>query len=269
MTTTLNNDLIVRELTEQGVLRLTLNDNNRRNALSEAMLDGLAQEFNSSTSDPSIRVIVLAANGPAFCAGHNLKEMTAAREAADGGKDYFVMLMTKCAAVMQSIVNCPKPVIAEIAGVATAAGCQLVASCDLAYASDTAKFGTPGVNIGLFCSTPMVALSRNVSNKQAMEMLLSGDLIMAQRAVEIGLINSVTDSSNLTAHTMAIAEKIAGKSTMTVAKGKRAFYAQKEMELEDAYEYACQVMADNMLKQDAEEGIQAFIDKRRPDWIDE
>ena len=268
MTTLSNNDILISELTEQGVLRLTLNDNARRNALSEAMLDRLAQEMGTAASDSKVRVVVLAANGPAFCAGHDLKEMTAAREATDGGREYFAMLMNKCAGVMQGIVNNPKPVIAEVAGVATAAGCQLVASCDLAYAADTAKFGTPGVNIGLFCSTPMVALSRNVSNKSAMEMLLLGELVTPEHASKIGLINSVIDSATLSHHTMNMAEKIASKSSMTTSTGKHAFYAQKEMNLEQAYEYASQVMVDNMLKQDAEEGIKAFIEKRQPAWAD-
>ncbi len=268
MTDTSSPDIVLRELTEQGVLRLTLNDNGRRNALSEAMLDRLAQEMNETAVDEKVRTIVVAANGPAFCAGHDLKEMTAARKMADHGRDYFAMLMGKCASLMQSIVNSPKPVIAEVAGVATAAGCQLVASCDLAYAADTARFGTPGVNIGLFCSTPMVALSRNVSNKMAMEMLLCGDLIDSQRAADIGLVNQVINGSDLSEHTMKLAEKIAGKSTMTIAIGKQAFYEQRQMSLEQAYEYASRVMVDNMLKYDAEEGIQAFIEKRQAKWSD-
>jgi len=268
MPETQNSEIILQELTEAGVLRLILNDNNRRNALSEAMLDRLGEIMTSSASDPSIRVIVLAANGPAFCAGHDLKEMTAGRAADDDGKKYFTFVMQTCAAMMQSIVNNPKPVIAEVAGVATAAGCQLVASCDLAYAADTAKFGTPGVHIGLFCSTPMVALSRNVSNKHAMEMLLTGDMVSADRAAEIGLINQVTNSDSLTETTMAIAEKIASKSSMTLATGKKAFYAQRDLNLSDAYEYASKIMVDNMLKHDAEEGIQAFIEKRNAQWLD-
>jgi enoyl-CoA hydratase/carnithine racemase len=261
-------DILTREISETGVLRLTLNDNRRRNALSETMLDRLADEMTTSALDASIRVVVIAANGPAFCAGHDLKEMTAARQEADDGKAYFSMLMNKCAAVMQSIVNNPKPVIAEVTGVATAAGCQLVASCDLAYAADTSKFGTPGVNIGLFCSTPMVALSRNVSNKAAMEMLLSGDLISPQHAADTGLINSVIKSEALTDHVTSLANKIASKSSMTVATGKHAYYVQKDMTLEQAYEYAAQVMVDNLLKKDSEEGIQAFLEKRPADWVD-
>ena len=263
-----NNEVIIQELTESGVLRLTLNDNSRRNALSEDMLESLGEIMHSSATDASIRVIILAANGPAFCAGHDLKEMTAGRDTADGGREYFTKVMETCSAMMQSIVNNPKPVIAEVAGIATAAGCQLVASCDLAYAADSAKFSTPGVHIGLFCSTPMVALSRNVSNKNAIEMLLTGDMVSPARAVEIGLINHVTSVDNLSDFTMEIAEKIASKSSMTVAIGKKAFYEQGELSLEDAYAYTSKVMVDNLLKHDAEEGIQAFVDKRNAHWLD-
>lgn len=268
MSDTDNTEIVLEELTESGILRLTLNDNSRRNALSEAMLKRLSEIMISSATDSNIRVIVIAANGPAFCAGHDLKEMTAARNADDNGKAYFTHIMQTCAAMMQSIVNNPKPVIAEVAGVATAAGCQLVASCDLAYAADTAKFGTPGVHIGLFCSTPMVALSRNVSNKHAMEMLLTGDMTSAKRAAEIGLINKVIDADLLTETTMQIAEKVASKSSMTVAIGKKAFYVQNDLNLNDAYAYASQIMVDNMLTHDAEEGIQAFIEKRKAQWLD-
>ena len=268
MSETENTEIVLQELTESGVLRLTLNDNGRRNALSEAMLGRLGEIMRSSASDSSVRVIVLAANGPAFCAGHDLKEMTAGRDTADGGREYFTKVMETCSGVMQSIVNNPKPVIAEVAGIATAAGCQLVASCDLAYAAETAKFSTPGVHIGLFCSTPMVALSRNVSNKHAMEMLLTGDMVSPARAVEIGLINQVTAADSLSNITMEIAEKITSKSSMTLATGKKAFYEQRELNLEDAYAYASQVMVNNMLKHDAEEGIQAFIEKRSAIWLD-
>lgn len=260
------NDLLLSELNNAGVLRLTLNDVKRRNALSEAMLEQLGTRFAEASADPNVRVIVLAANGPAFCAGHNLKEMTAGRDDADAGKAYFSKIMTLCSGVMQSIVHCPKPVIAEVAGIATAAGCQLVASCDLAIAADTAQFSTPGVHIGLFCSTPMVALSRNVANKHAMEMLLTGDMTSASRAAEIGLINHAVSANALRETTMAMAHKIASKSSMTLATGKRAFYAQREMTLSAAYEYASQVMVDNMLARDAVEGISAFIEKRPAKW---
>ncbi|SEL03918.1 Enoyl-CoA hydratase/carnithine racemase [Roseovarius nanhaiticus] len=260
--------ILLSDLSDDGLLRLTLNDVKRRNALSEAMLAALAKAFADAGSNPSVRVIVLAANGPAFCAGHDLKEMTAGRSDPDGGKAYFAKVMALCSGVMQGIVNCPKPVIAEVAGVATAAGCQLVASCDLAIAAETAQFSTPGVHIGLFCSTPMVALSRNVSNKHAMEMLLTGDMTPADRAAEIGLINRVVSEGALKNTTTELARKIASKSSMTLATGKRAFYAQRELPLAEAYDQASQVMVDNMLARDAEEGINAFIEKRAPQWQD-
>lgn len=260
--------ILLSDLSDDGILRLTLNDVKRRNALSEAMLDALGTAFAEAGRNPSVRVIVLAANGPAFCAGHDLKEMTAGRSGPDGGKAYFTEVMAMCSGVMQGIVNCPKPVIAEVTGIATAAGCQLVASCDLAIAAETAQFSTPGVHIGLFCSTPMVALSRNVSNKHAMEMLLTGDMTPANRAAEIGLVNRVVSEASLHEATTEMARKIASKSSMTLATGKRAFFAQREMPLADAYDYASQVMVDNMLARDAEEGIGAFIEKRTPQWQD-
>jgi enoyl-CoA hydratase/carnithine racemase len=261
-------DILLREMDDDGVLRLTLNDSVRRNALSEAMLGQLGAAFAKAAADPCVRVIVLAANGPAFCAGHDLKEMTAGRAVPDGGKAYFSKIMTLCSGLMQAIVNCPKPVIAEVTGIATAAGCQLVASCDLAIAADTARFSTPGVHIGLFCSTPMVALSRNVANKHAMEMLLTGDMIPASRAAEIGLVNHVVAPEAVREATMEMARKLASKSTMTLATGKRAFYAQREMTLGQAYDYASDVMVENMLARDAKEGIGAFIEKRIPQWQD-
>jgi enoyl-CoA hydratase/carnithine racemase len=261
-------DILLHDLDANGILRLTLNDMGRRNALSKAMLTELQAAFANAGSDPAVRVIVLAAVGPAFCAGHDLKEMTAGRAGDDGGKAYFAHVMSMCASVMQGIVNCPKPVIAEVTGVATAAGCQLVASCDLAIAADTAQFSTPGVHIGLFCSTPMVALSRNVADKHAMEMLLTGDMTSAARAAEIGLVNRAVAPDALQDTTMEMARKIASKSSMTLATGKRAYYAQREMDLADAYDYASGVMVDNMLAQDAQEGIGAFIEKRAPRWQD-
>lgn len=261
-------DILLRDLSQDGILRLTLNDVARRNALSESMLSALGAAVDSAGDDPAVRVIVLAANGPAFCAGHDLKEMTAGRDAPDGGRAYFAKVMTQCSGVMQKIVTCPKPVIAEVTGVATAAGCQLVASCDLAVAADSARFSTPGVHIGLFCSTPMVALSRNVSNKHAMEMLLTGDMTPAGRAAEIGLVNHAVPEDALQEATLEMARKIASKSSMTLATGKRAFYAQREMPLAEAYDYASRVMVENMLAEDAEEGIGAFIEKRAPQWRD-
>ena len=258
--------ILLRDLDDDGILRLTLNDSGRRNALSEAMLGQLGAAFAEASGDPSVRVIVLAANGPAFCSGHDLKEITAGRAGPDCGKAYFTKIMALCSGVMQAIVNCPKPVIAEVTGIATAAGCQLVASCDLAIAAETAKFSTPGVNIGLFCSTPMVALSRNVANKHAMEMLLTGDMTSASRAAEIGLVNRVVAPEAVREATMEMARKLASKSSMTLATGKRAFYAQREMTLSEAYDYASEVMVENMLARDAKEGIDAFIEKRAPQW---
>lgn len=261
-------DILLHDLDADGILRLTLNDPARRNALSEAMLTGLGKAFTHAGENAAIRVIILAANGPAFCAGHDLKGMTAGRSGPDRGRAYFARILEQCSAMMQGIVTCPKPVIAEVTGVATAAGCQLVASCDLAIASETATFSTPGVHIGLFCSTPMVALSRNVANKHAMEMLLTGDMMPADRAAEIGLVNRVVTAGDLREATMQMARKIAAKSSMTLATGKRAFYAQRDMPLSDAYALATQVMVDNMPARDAEEGISAFIEKRAPTWED-
>ena len=252
-----------------GVLLLVLNDPDRRNVLSEVMLNALYDAFDNATTDPTVSVIILSATGSVFCAGHDLSEMTAARQHADKGRAYFEDILTLCSKVMQKIVQCPKPVIAEVDGVATAAGCQLVASCDLAIASDTAQFCTPGVHIGLFCSTPMVALSRNLANKHAMEMLLTGDMVSASRAADMGLVNNVVPSTQLRAASTALAGKIAAKPSLTVATGKRAFYQQKEMDLAAAYNYASKIMVDNMMARDAEEGISAFIEKRAPDWFDE
>lgn len=261
-------DILLRDLDGDGILRLTLNDVGRRNALSEAMLAELGAAFAEAGGNASVRVVILAANGPAFCAGHDLKEMTAGRAGPDRGKAYFTKVMALCSGVMQAIVNCPKPVIAEVTGIATAAGSQLVASCDLAIAAETAQFSTPGVHIGLFCSTPMVALTRNVAGKHAMEMLLTGDMIPACRAAEIGLVNRVVAHEMLQGATMEMARKIASKSSMTLATGKCAYYAQREMSLSDAYTYASGVMVENMLARDAEEGISAFIQKRAPEWQD-
>ena len=253
-----------------GVLRLTLNDPETRNSLSEAMLTALAGTLVAARDNPAVRVIVLAGNGPVFCSGHNLKEMTAARTApensGDRGRAYFSRVLKSCSAVMQSIPAHPKPVIAEVAGTATAAGCQLVASCDLAIGADTAQFATPGVNIGLFCSTPMVALSRAVQPKHAMEMLLTGDLINADRACEVGLINQAVPEAELQTTVEGLAGKIAAKSRRTLQIGKQAYYKQRELPLADAYAYCSDVMVGNMLTDDAQEGIDAFINKRQPQW---
>ena len=267
-----NDTLVLADIGDYGILRLTLNAPESRNALSEAMMSALSTALADAAAYQAVRVIVIAANGPVFCAGHHLKEMTAAREdpanADDRGRAYFTRVMAQCSALMSSILAHPKPVIAEVAGTATAAGCQLVATCDLAFAAESAGFATPGVHIGLFCSTPMVALSRNVARKHAMEMLLTGDPCPAPRAAEIGLINRAVPDEDLTAEVMEAARKIAGKSTATVAFGKPAFYRQAELPLGEAYDYAAAVMVDNMLARDAEEGISAFIEKRPPRWTD-
>lgn len=252
----------------QGILRLTLNDPPSRNSLSEAMMAALAIALDEAKRDAETRVIVIAAEGPAFCAGHNLKEITERRSAEDHGKAYFTKLMAHCAALMQEIVHHPRPVIAEVAAVASAAGCQLVASCDLAIASDTARFATPGVNIGLFCSTPMIALSRNVARKHAMEMLLTGEMISAEEALRIGLVNRVVPTQLLRSSVDDLARTIASKSVAITKIGKEAFYRQIDMPLADAYDYAARVMVENLLLDDAKEGIGAFIDKRPPDWQD-
>jgi enoyl-CoA hydratase/carnithine racemase len=261
-------DILLSETNGNGILRLTLNDVSRRNALSEAMLTPLGAAFAGAATDAAVRVMVLAANGTAFCAGHDLKEMTAGRAGPDHGRAYFAQVMALCSGVLQAITACPKPVIAEVTGIATAAGCQLVASCDLAVAADTAQFSTPGVHIGLFCSTPMVALSRNVASKHAVKMLLTGDMITAIRAAEIGLINRVAAHDTLSVVTKDLARKIASKSGLTLATGKRAFYEQREMALAQAYDYASNVIVENMLAHGAEEGICAFIAKRAPKWQD-
>ncbi len=253
---------------DNGILRLTLDDNENKNSLSEMMMRKLIELFCEASLDSSIRVIIIAATGNVFCSGHNLKEITSARKNEDLGKSYFINLFNLCSSLMQLIVNSPKPVIAEVDGVATAAGCQLVASCDLAISSESSKFATPGVNLGLFCSTPMVALSRNISKKNAMKMLLTGDMISANEAKNISLINDYVSEDKLTETVMNLAKKIAQKSSMTVKTGKEAFYKQFEMNLSDAYKYTSRVMAENTLKDDAKEGIDSFLEKRDPKWSD-
>ncbi len=263
-----NSKLIIKEKSDEGVLRLVMNNLDQKNALSQSMMSILIDEIKTTSLDQSIKVIVIAANGNVFSSGHDLKEITAARDKEDSGVAFFENLFDFCSSLMQLIVNTPQPVIAEVDGIATAAGCQLVASCDLAIASDESKFATPGVNIGLFCSTPMVALSRNVNKKNAMEMLLTGDFINAERAKEIGLINNYVPKDKLTSEVIKLAEKITSKSSMTVSIGKKAFYAQAEMNLSEAYKYTSEVMKDNLSKHDAKEGINAFLEKRSPDWKD-
>jgi enoyl-CoA hydratase/carnithine racemase len=247
---------------------LTLNRPDARNSLSEALIAALTQTLREIADDKGVRVVVLTANGPAFSGGHDMKEMTARRGDADRGRAYFKQLMDACSAMMQAIVHLPKPVIAAVQGPASAAGCQLVASCDLAIASRAARFATPGVNIGLFCSTPMVALSRNLSRKHAMEMLLTGELISAEDAQRIGLVNRVVEAGTERDEAVRLARQIASKSALTVKIGKEAFYRQIEMSLADAYRYASDVMVENMLARDAEEGIGAFVEKRTPTWED-
>ncbi len=249
-----------------AVLRLTLNRAQARNALSQGLMAALQDALDAAAADKSVRVVVIAADGPAFSSGHDLKEMTAHRADADKGKAFFAALFAQCSKLMQAIVRHPKPVIAQVQGIATAAGCQLVASCDLAVASAAARFATPGVNIGLFCSTPMVALSRNVGRKHAMEMLLTGEMIAAEEARRIGLINRVVAPEALIAETDKLAALIATKPHGTLKIGKEAFYRQLEMGLADAYDYASQVMTQNMLAAEAAEGIGAFIEKREPKW---
>jgi enoyl-CoA hydratase/carnithine racemase len=247
---------------------LTLNRPAARNSLSEAMIAELHAALDEIGDDKSVRGVVIAANGPAFSAGHDMKELTARRSDPDRGRAYFSQVMNACSAMMQAIVHLPKPVVASVQGIATAAGCQLVASCDLAVASEQASFATPGVDIGLFCSTPMVALSRNVPRKQAMEMLLTGEPVPAEQARAIGLINHVVPAGTEREAAIALAQKVALKSAYTVKLGKEAFYRQLEMNLADAYRYAAEVMTENMMARDAEEGIGAFIEKREPKWQD-
>ena len=259
-------NILIIEKNSNGVLKLILNDDQNKNSLSELMIMKLISAIDKATTDEGVRVIIIASLGNVFCSGHNLKEITNARKFDDEGKIYFKNLFNSCSSLMQMIVNCPKPVIAEINGIATAAGCQLVASCDLAFASDKSKFATPGVNIGLFCSTPMVALSRNVNKKDAMKMLLTGDMINADEAKRISLINDFYLEKDLNESVMLLAKKIASKPTMTLKNGKQAFYQQYEMHLEDAYDYTSRLMANNALNEDAKEGIASFLEKRNPSW---
>jgi len=259
---------LVLRTTNDAIAILALNRPDARNSLSAAMIVALGEAFDAIGRDRAIRAVVLAANGPAFSAGHDLKELAQRRSDPDRGRAFFMQVMTACSEMMQQIVRLPQPVIAAVHATATAAGCQLVASCDLAVASVAARFATPGVNIGLFCSTPMVALSRNVARKHAMEMLLTGDLISAEEAARIGLVNRVVAPGSEREEALALARKIAAKSTHVVNIGKEAFYRQAELDLAAAYAYASNVMVENMLARDAEEGIAAFVEKRPPVWED-
>ncbi|KJE35259.1 enoyl-CoA hydratase [Thalassospira sp. HJ] len=252
---------LVTRTDHDGVATLTMNNPKRRNALSGAMMAALQDAFDRIANESNVRCVILAAEGPVFCAGHDLKEMSGITEC-----DQHASLFNQCSDLMMTIVSLPQPVIARVRGMATAAGCQLVASCDLAVAADTAKFATPGVNIGLFCSTPMVALSRNIARKHAMRMLLTGDPINADNAFAMGLVSDVVSDDDLVDHTNTLAAGIAARSGMTVRLGKQAFYKQVEMPLSQAYSYASDVMTANMQKHDAREGIGAFVEKRHPSW---
>jgi enoyl-CoA hydratase/carnithine racemase len=251
---------------QDAIAVLTLNRPERRNALSEALIGSLTAELDEIGRDRSVRAVVLTANGPVFSAGHDLKEMSARRADADRGRAYFADILGRCSALMQRIVALPQPVIAAVEGIATAAGCQLVATCDLAVAGEAAKFATPGVHIGLFCSTPMVALSRNMSRKHAMEMLLLGEMVDASTAARFGLVNRVVESGGAVEAALGMARLVAAKSPLTLAIGKKAFYEQVQMPLAQAYDYASSVMVENMLARDAEEGIGAFLERRDPRW---
>ena len=248
---------------EDTIAILTLNRPNQQNALSTDLMRALVSKLDKIKNNKNIKVVTLFANGNNFCAGHDLNELK-----LDRSEKRFKEIFELCSQLMTRIVKLPKPVIAGVQGIATAAGCQLVASCDLAIAAKNATFATPGVNIGLFCSTPMVAVSRNVSKKRTMEMLLMGNFINANKALDFGLINNVVEDKKLKDETLKIAKNIATKSTATVAIGKEAFYKQLEMSLEDAYAYTSKVMSSNMLEKDAQEGISAFIENRDPIWSD-
>ena len=251
---------------KNSVAYILLNSPDTLNSLSDEMLAALTKEFENLKNDPKIRAVVLEGAGKAFCAGHNLKEMTKGRKAEDGGKSYFLDLFKRCARMMMLIQKLPQPVIAKVHGIATAAGCQLVATCDLAIAEKSTKFGVNGVNIGLFCSTPMVALSRNITRKKAFEMLTTGDFISAEQAKTLGLINRVVEIENFDLETEKLAEQIASKLGVAVKIGKEAFYKQLEMPISEAYEYTGQVMAENMMFRQTEKGIDAFLNKREPAW---
>lgn len=254
------------ERPEPGLLVLTLARPEARNSLSRPMLAALQGAIGTASADAGVRAIVIAGKGPAFCAGHDLRELTEHRRDPDGGRSFTDCLMRECAMFMQSLLRCPKPVIAAVEGVATAAGCQLVATCDLAVASETARFATPGVNIGLFCSTPMVALSRSVPRKRAMEMLLLGEMLSAREAADYGLVNRVVPAGTALDAALGLARTVASKPPVTLAMGKEAFYRQGEMSLADAYNYAAGIMVENMMHAESKEGVGAFLQKRTPDW---
>ena len=261
-------DSVLRRETEDAVALLALNRPASRNSLSEAMLIELIDALASLGRDTSIRAVIIAAEGPAFCSGHDLRELTERRADPDGGRGFFAKIWDLCSTMMMSVVRLPQPVIACVRGAASAAGCQLVASCDLAVAAADATFATPGVNIGLFCTSPMVALSRNVAPKHAMEMLLTGDALSAADALRLGLVNRVVPAGQERAEAMRLARRIASKSAAAIRIGKQSFHAQREMGLADAYAHASHVMVENMLNADAKAGIAAFLAKRPPQWSD-
>ena len=258
-------DLIIEDF-KDSILKITLNNPSEQNTLSLQFINDLKKIFEKADNSDEVKVIILSSSGKVFSAGHNLKEIKSHRQDKDKGLNFFTTLINSCSDLMLKIINNSKPVIAEVNGIATAAGCQLVASCDLAYASQVSKFATPGVNIGLFCSTPMVALSRVAKNKHSMEMLLTGDFIDVDKAKSIGLINNYYSEDKLVNETREMAIKIANKSSQTVKIGKKAFYKQAEMNISDAYKYASQIMIENMMNKDSEEGIEAFLEKRTPNW---
>ena len=258
-------DLIIEDF-KDSILKITLNNPSEQNTLSLQFINDLKKIFENADNSDEVKVIILSSSGKVFSAGHNLKEIKSHRQDKDKGLNFFTTLINSCSDLMLKIINNSKPVIAEVNGIATAAGCQLVASCDLAYASQVSKFATPGVNIGLFCSTPMVSLSRVAKNKHSMEMLLTGDFIDADKAKSIGLINNYFSEDKLVNETREMAVKIANKSSQTVKIGKKAFYNQAEMNISDAYRYSSQIMIENMMNKDSEEGIAAFLEKRTPNW---
>ncbi len=260
-------DILLRD--QRGpIALLTLNRPEARNALSEQLLSTLQSQIDDISASSSIKVVVITSNGPAFCAGHDIRQMESHRSDADGGKAYFEATFAQCSALMQSIISCPKPVIAAVRGVATAAGCQLVATCDLAVAAEDAKFCTPGVHIGLFCSTPAVAIARNLGRKRAMEMLLLGEMILADDAREFGLINRVVPKARVLEEAFEMATMIASKSLPVLALGKKTFYDQYDPDLAASYDRATRAMTENMMLEDAHEGLGAFLEKRAPKWRD-
>lgn len=262
-----NEGVLLRE-DRDAVAILTLNRPEARNSLSAELMAAFQAQIDEIAESNTIKVAVITANGPAFSAGHDIRELESHRNDPDGGRQYYWDSFTRSTKLMQSIVRCPKPVIAAVTGAATAAGCQLVATCDLAVAGTDAEFCTPGVHIGLFCSTPMVALARNVGRKRAMEMLLLGEMVGAEKAHEFGLVNTVVPNDRTLDEAMRMAGQIASKSAPTVAIGKQAFYRQVEEPLGTAYETASRTMLDNMMFADAEEGLDAFLNKRPPEWKD-